>query len=65
MRKVNGTKLESALYARLQGVQMSAADRRDAAHALAQAENIAGAILWLKQKLSEAGHAFLNPSLKH
>ena len=65
MRKVNVTGIDSAIYARLQSVQMSGADRRDAVNALARAEQIAGVILWLKGKLAEAGHAFLKPSLKH
>jgi len=65
MRKVYVNGIDSAIYARLQSVQMSGADRRNAIHALARAEQIAGVIVWLKGKLAEASHAFLKPSLKH
>lgn len=43
---------------------MGAADRRAAAAALVRAEQIAGAILWVKEKIADAGHAFLKPSLR-
>ena len=63
MRKVNG--IDSVIYTRLQSVQLSGPERRDALNALARAEQIAAAVLWIKEKLAEAGHAFLKPSLKH
>lgn len=63
MRKVND--INSVIYARLQNVQMSGADRRNAVNAMNRAEQIASAVLWLKEKLADAGHAFLKPSLKH
>ena len=64
MRKVNERVLDSGIYARLQNVRMSAADRRQAVTALLRAEQIAGAILWVKEKIAGVGHAFLKPSLK-
>ena len=44
---------------------MSEADRRNAVHALVQAERIAGTFLWLKEKVSDVGNWFLKPSLRH
>ena len=65
MRKANGKVLESGIYARLQAVQMNNADRQDAVKALHQAEQIAEVFLWAKEKISDIGHFFLKPSLKH
>ena len=65
MRKANERALDSGIYARLRDVQMSESDRRNAVHALAQAERIAGTFLWLKEKVSDVGNWFLKPSLKH
>ena len=64
MRKANERVLDSGIYARLRTVQMSEVDRQSAVAALVQAEKIADAILWLKQKIADAGHAFLKPSLR-
>ena len=64
MRKANERVLDSGIYKRLQSVQMSEADRRNAVAALVRAEQIAGAILWAKEKIADVGHAFLKPSLK-
>ena len=65
MRNANQKTLDSGIYARLQDVQMSEAERRGAVAALEQAEQFAGAILWLSERFSEIGHLFLRPSLKH
>lgn len=65
MRNANERVLNSGIYTRLREVQMSEADRQDAIKALHQAERIAGAFLWVREKLSGLGHAFLKPSLKH
>jgi hypothetical protein len=65
MRKANERVLDSGIYARLRDVRMSEADRQDAVAALLQAEQIAAAILWVKQSVSGIGHVFLKPSLKH
>ena len=64
MRKANERVLDSGIYARLDGVQMSEADRQHAIAALLQAEHIAGTILWIKQKIANVGEVFLKPSLK-
>ncbi len=65
MRNANERPLDSGIYARLQDVQMSEADREDATKALRQAERIAGVFLWVREKLASLGHLFLKPSLKH
>jgi hypothetical protein len=64
MRKANERVLDSGIYARLNSVQMSAADRRSAEAALLKAEQVADAILWLGEKIADAGQAFLKPSLR-
>jgi len=65
MRKSNERRLDSGIYARLREVQMSAADRQHAIDSLRHAEDIADALLWIKEKLASIGHVFLKPSLKH
>jgi hypothetical protein len=65
MRKANERPLDSGIYARLRDVQMSEADRHDAAMALRQAEQIADAFLWVKEKFADLGHSFMKPSLRH
>ena len=64
MRKANERVLDSGIYARLNDVQMSAVDRRSARAALLKAEQVADAILWLKEKIADVGHVFLKPSLR-
>jgi hypothetical protein len=44
---------------------MSEADRRDATKALHQAERLVGMFQWAAEKMSDFGHSFLKPSLKH
>ena len=64
MRKANERILNSAIYARLNSVQMSAADRRNAETALLKAEQVVDAFLWLQKRIADAGQAFLKPSLR-
>ena len=64
MRKANERVLNTDIYARLNSVQMSVADRRNAEAALLKAEQVADAILWLRDKIADAGQAFLKPSLR-
>ena len=64
MRKTNERVLDSKLYARLLDVQMSTAERQNAVDALLQAQEIANAILWVKEKIADFGHTFLKPSLR-
>lgn len=65
MRNANQKGLNSGIYARLESVQMSEADRQDAVKALHQAEQIAEVFLWVKEKFTDIGHAFMKPSLRH
>ena len=65
MRNANEKTLDSGIYARIREVRMSGADRQNAIDALQQAERIAEAFLWLKEKFANIGHVFLKPSLKH
>jgi len=65
MRKFYQSSLNSGIYARLRDVQMSEADRQDAVKALHQAEQIADLFLWVREKATEIGHAFMKPSLRH
>ena len=64
MRKANEIALDSGIYARLRTVRMSEADRHSAIDALILAEHIADAVLWVKEKIADAGQWFLKPSLR-
>ena len=65
MRKYNERPLDSGIYARLWEVRFSGVERQNAIVALRQAERLANAFLWVKEKLAGARHIFLKPSLKH
>jgi hypothetical protein len=65
MRKYNEISVDSGIYARIREVQMGEHDRRAALDALRHAEQIAQAILWIKEKFAAFGGLFLKPSLKH
>jgi hypothetical protein len=65
MSKVNQTTLRSDIYTRIQNARISELDRRNAIHALQNAEAIVDAIFWVKGRITALGHAFLKPSLKH
>lgn len=65
MRNSNERDYDSGIYARLRGVRMSAADREHAIDALRQANQLVEAIVWIKERFSALGQAFLKPSLKN
>lgn len=65
MSKSNGNITNSGIYARIWAVRMSHAERERAIEALQQAELVVDAILWVKEKFTALGHAFLKPSFKH
>lgn len=65
MSKSNGNITNSGIYAKIRAVRMPPAERECAIGALHQAELLVDAILWVKEKFSALGHAFLKPSLKH
>lgn len=65
MRNANERTLDKVIYSRLAGLRLSEVDRQHAVNAMEQAERIADVYLWLKEKLSDIGHVFLKPSLRH
>ncbi|MBM3356428.1 MAG: hypothetical protein FJY54_01700 [Betaproteobacteria bacterium] len=65
MRKAKETGRNSDIYARIRKAQMPEADRQNAIRALQQAEAIADAMLWVRNKIVALGTLFLKPSLKH
>ena len=59
-------KIGSTLYARLNEVQMSEAERQRAFAAIYDAHRIVEGIMWAAKKIEQLGHRlFLKPSLKH
>jgi hypothetical protein len=65
MRKAKQTSFKSDVYKLLKDTRMSESDRLVAMNALQDAEMIADAFVWLKEKFETVGHYFLKPSLKH
>ncbi len=65
MRNANERPLDSDIYARIRDLRMNRIDRQNAINSLEQAERIFGMYLWLKEKLTDIGHVFLKPGLKH
>ena len=65
MRKDNQTTVRSDVYSLLENARLSESDRLVALNALRDAEMIADAFLWLKEKIGAVGNYFLKPSLKH
>lgn len=65
MRKAKQTSFRSDVYKLVESARLNEADRLVAINALRDAEAIADAFLWLKEKLEAVGQYFLKPSLKH
>jgi len=65
MRKSNERLFDSGIYARIRELRMTESERRTAIEAMREAERVADAILWVREKLAAVGHYFLKPSLKH
>jgi hypothetical protein len=65
MRKAKHNTFRSDIYKVLKDSRMSESDRLVAMNALRDAELIADAWVWLKEKFETVGHYFLKPSLKH
>lgn len=60
------SKIGSTVYARLNTVQMSEAQRQRALAALNDAERFVEAFAWVARKIERLGERlFLKPSLKH
>ena len=59
-------KFGSVIYDRLNAVQMSASERRDAVKALRDADALVDSILWFTHKVEQLGaFLFMKPSIKH
>lgn len=60
--KTNG----STIYAHIEAANMSESDRESALNALALAESMVDAALWVSRKVGEvASYLFLKPGVKH
>ena len=51
MSKTTCTKLDCTIYRRLGEIQMSASDRQSASQAMREAEMIADAVIWVKNRI--------------
>ena len=65
MRETNERVVLSGIYRRIHELQITQADRQNAIRALQRAEQVADALVWIKEKLTALGGVFLKPSLKH
>jgi DNA primase large subunit len=65
MRKAKQKSFKSDVYKILNNTRLSESERLVAINALRDAEMIADAFGWLKEKFETVGHYFLKPSLKH
>jgi len=65
MRKAKQTGFKTDVYKLLENTRMTESDRLVAINALQDAEMIADAFGWLKEKFESLGHYFLKPSLRH
>lgn len=65
MRKSKQRHIGSDIYALIREARMSEFDRQLAINAMRQAEVIADAIVWVKEKVAVLGNFLLKPSLKH
>ena len=65
MRKAKQTAFKSDVYRLLENAPLTESDRLVAVNALRDAEMIADAFGWLKEKFEAVGHYFLKPSLRH
>ena len=64
MRKANVTVSNRLLETRLAETHMSEHDRSSAMSAMRDAEAIADAIVWVKEKVASIGALFLKPGFK-
>lgn len=55
----------SDIYALIRQARMSELDRQVAIKAMRDAEAIADAMVWVKEKVAALGNCLLKPSLKH
>jgi len=65
MRKAKQTGFKTDVYKLLENTRMTESDRLVAINALQDAEMIADAFGWLKERFESLSHYFLKPSLRH
>jgi hypothetical protein len=65
MRKVKQTAIGPELDALVERAHLSEADRQKVRDAMHTAEQLAGAVLWVREKATAIGTWFLKPSMKH
>ena len=65
MSKVYQKGSASNIYALIRDARLTEAERDAAVKAMHDAESIANAILWVRDRLAAVGNFFLHPSLKH
>ena len=65
MRKANCKRVNDAIYKRLAEVRMSEHERERATSAIAQAEAIVDAVVWVKERIASLGALVLKPGFKH
>ena len=65
MSKTSCKETRSIVYRRLAEIQMSASDRQDSAHAMRDAELIADAVIWVKERIASLGAMLPRLGFKH
>lgn len=65
MSKVYQKGYPTDVYASIRATRMSEAERLAAVKAMQDAEAIAEALIWVRDKFAALGNFFLHPSLKH
>ena len=65
MSKSSCKEMNCIVYRRLAEIQMSAFDLQGAAHAMRDAEMIADAVIWVKERIASLGTLVLKPGFKH
>ena len=60
------SKIGSTIYARINTIKMSEAQRQKALNALYEADVLVDGLIWIAKKIEQLGdRSFLKPSLKH
>ena len=66
MSKQHEDKIGSTIYARVQSLRMSGAERHRVLNALYSADLLVDRIVWVAKKIEQfGGRLFLKPALKH
>ena len=65
MSKANCKSMNCIIYRRLAEIPLSVSDRRSATYAIHDAEAIADAIIWVKDRFASLGAVILKPAFRH